>query len=720
MRLLCIAILMACLGAPIAQAASDIVIADFEGAGYGSWTVVGTAFGSGPAHGALPGQMPVTGYDGKGLANSYHGGDDATGRLISPEFKIERPYLSFLIGGGGFAGETCLSLVVEGVVVRTATGHNTHPGGSERLTPGVWDVRELRGKTAHIEIVDEHKGCWGHICVDNLIQTERRPVLMETNVKRELTVEKRLLHFPVTTGGAKRNLQILADGKIVRAFSVELADEKPEWWAPLDVSAWRGKTISLVVDELPEGSHALSLVQQGDALPGSEDLYREALRPQIHFSAQRGWLNDPNGLVYYNGEYQLFFQHNPYGVGWGNMHWGHAVSRDLVHWQQQPEALYPDDLGTMFSGSAVVDWHNTSGFGEPGKPPVVLIYTAAGNPVTQCIAYSTDGRTFTKYAGNPVLPNISGGNRDPKVVWIAESKRWVMALYVERDGRHTIHIFTSPNLRDWTLASVVPGGGDKDGYLYECPDFYELPLDGDGAHKKWVLSAANNQYAIGSFDGTTFTPEFSRQSVYRGQGFYAPQTYSDEPKQRRVQIGWLQAGAQGMPFSQCMSLPHVITLRTTPDGPRLNYQPAPELAELRTTTVRAKSAVVKPGDANPLANVRGEMLEIDATFTPAPQSIVTFDVRGIPVVYDAAKQEVVVAGHAASAPLVNGKQTLVIYADRTAYEIFASDGFSYAPMPVYPKADALGVVVSVKGGSAKFEKLEAHELKSIWQDGDVR
>ncbi|MCZ7639187.1 MAG: glycoside hydrolase family 32 protein [Verrucomicrobia bacterium] len=386
----------------------------------------------------------------------------------------------------------------------------------------------------------------------------------------------------------------------------------------MDVSAWRGQTLTLEVDKLPEDSTALSAIENSDTIKGGEDLYREPLRGQFHFSARRGWNNDPNGLAFFNGEYHLFFQHNPYGWGWGNMHWGHAVSRDLVHWRELGDVLLPDELGPMFSGSAVVDWQNTSGLGQPGQPPLVLIYTAAGNPTVQCIASSTDGRTFTKYPGNPVLGQITGGNRDPKVIWHAPTRRWVMVLYVTLpQDKHTVHFFTSPNLRDWTLASITEGIPGSN-YLYECPDFFELPVDGNAAHTKWVLSAANSEYAIGTFDGTTFRPEHNRLPGHRGRGFYAAQTYSDIPPAdgRRILIGWFQTETRGMPFNQSMTIPLELQLTATGEGPRLTFTPVRELDGLRTRSRVFASQTLTPGTPNPLAGVQAELVELRAEFEP--------------------------------------------------------------------------------------------------------
>jgi sucrose-6-phosphate hydrolase SacC (GH32 family) len=691
------------------------VIADFEGDTYGDWIAEGTAFGKGPARGTLKGQMKVEGFKGKGLVNSFSGGDGAVGTLTSPPFTIDHTFITFLIGGGGWKEKTCMNLLVDGKAVRTATGPNVVPGGSEELEPGSWAVSDLVGKTVRIQIVDNEKGGWGHINVDQLVACDNPPPAPQKNVTREVTADKLWMLLPVKNGGQKCKVEV-RDGKdVLRFFDIELADGDPDWWAPLDAGAWQGKRLTLWANKLPADSKGLENVRFADEALPKEGLYSEALRPQLHFSPARGWNNDPNGLVYFNGEYHLFFQHNPYGVNWGNMHWGHAVSKDLVRWTEVAEALYPDVLGPMFSGSAVVDHQNTSGFGKGGKPALVLIYTAAGNPATQCIAYSLDGRTFTKYEGNPVVKNITGGNRDPKVIWHAPTKRWIMALYVGRqDKLHTVQLMASANLREWTELSVVPGDKGGGHYLYECPDFFELPVAG-GAEKRWVLSAADGQYAVGAFDGTTFKPEAERLRGHWGTAYYAAQTFSDLPDGRRVLIGWLQAPSPGMPFNQGMTLPQELGLVNTAEGIRLTHAPAKELNALRERTHKFGPADVAVGGHDPLSGFEAELPELRVSCEVSADAVVRFDVRGVPVRYDAAKQELTIAKHATAWPVKGGKLGLTVYMDRTCMEVFSTDGLLYAPVAALPQAEARKVALTVEKGAARAVQGEVHALRSSWK-----
>jgi len=539
---------------------------------------------------------------------------------------------------------------------------------------------------------------------------ENEPPQLVPKVKREFKIQKHYLNLPIKNGAPKRKVTTLVDGRVLVSNDIELADAKPDWWAFMDVSAWRGQTLTLEVDTLPADTTALSSVEQSDSITGAEDLYREPLRGQFHFSSRRGWNNDPNGLVFFRGEYHLFYQHNPYGWAWGNMHWGHAVSADLVHWREIGDALAPDELGPMFSGSAVVDWQNTSGLGLPGQPAQVLIYAAAGNPAVQAIASSTDGRHYTKFTGNPVLRQITPGNRDPKVLWYEPARKWVMVLYVELKGTNTFHFLSSPDLKEWTVMSHVEG-------FFECPDLFELPVDGDVNNEKWVLTAGSSEYTVGRFDGTTFTPETAKLPGHRGSGFYAAQTFSDIPAKdgRRIQIGWLQTATPGMPFNQSMSIPMELKLTGTPEGPRLTWTPVKELQSLRVRSWNFGPADIAPQSADPLAAVQAELVELRAEFEPGDASEVAFNVRGGTIVYDAKKQEISVNNHLAPAPLRGGKQRWCIYCDRTALEVFAGDGVTYVPMPFTPKADNLALGLHIKGGGVKFTVLEVHELKSAWR-----
>jgi fructan beta-fructosidase len=695
------------LGPAASAERPDLLIEDFEGTDYGAWKVEGTAFGTRPARGTLPGQMEVTGFLGKGLANSFHGGDRAIGTLTSPLFTIERHYINFLIGGGGHPGKTCMNLLVDGKVVRTATGTNTEPGGSEALDWDNWDVRDLAGRWAVIQIVDRHTGGWGHINVDHIYQSDRRRAGSRWQ-ERAIAVTGRLLLFPVKTGAPKRRVRVLADQATVPEFDIELATDNPQFWVFLDVSRFRGQTLRIAV-KAPDDTDLLAAVANRGDLIG-EPLYCEKHRPQFHFTSRRGWLNDPNGLVWQDGVWHLFYQHNPYGWAWGNMHWGHAVSNDLIHWTEQEIALYPRQYGDWaFSGSAVVDHANTSGRGTPDKPALVAAFTSTGRG--ECLAYSTDhGRTWREYEGNPVVRHRG---RDPKLLWHDGAQCWVMAVYDEhaKDARvrpeQYVAFYTSPDLKTWEFRSRIEG-------YYECPDLFELPVDGAPGQTKWVLYAADGRYALGRFDGRVFTPDGPKQQVRYGR-FYAAQTYSNAPGGRRVQIGWAQGITfPGMPFNQQMTLPVELSLRATGEGPRLFANPVRELAALRAKSHPPRSGEIKP-DVSLLAGIEGELLEIVAEIDPGRADTIGFRLRGHAVTWDTAKGLLTCGRESAPLRPEMGRLTLHLFLDRGSIEVFGNGGrvALSAAAPVQDKDRTLEL--SATGGPARVTKLEVHELRSAWR-----
>ncbi len=697
-------VLLLCL--PVIAGAADrpdIVIADFEGETYGDWKTTGTAFGTGPARGTLPGQMAVSGYLGKGLVNSFNGGDKSTGTLTSPPFKVGRKYINFLVGGGKFPGKTCINLLVDDKVVRTATGPNDQPGGSEALDWASWDVSDLGGKKAVIQIVDDATGGWGHINVDHIIQSDRKRATSE--VRRTFEIKNDYLNLPVKTGATKRRVRFEIDGKTVREFDIELADDRPDFFAFADVSPFRGKKLAVVVN-LPADSKAPAAMAVSDEPAGAAETYREKYRPQFHFTSRRGWLNDPNGLVYAAGEWHLFYQHNPYGWDWGNMHWGHAVSADLFRWRELPVALTPRAYGDWcFSGSAVVDADNTSGWRKGEGPLLVCAFTSTGRG--ECVAYSNDrGRTWAEYEGNPVVKHKG---RDPKLVWHAATKRWVMAVYDERDGAaRDVDFYTSADLKKWEFRSRIED-------FYECPDLYPLSVDGDAKKIKWVLSAADGRYLVGDFDGAKFVKESGKHQLWYGN-FYAAQTFDSAPDRRRVQIGWGNGITfPGMPFNQQMTVPVELTLRTTDDGVRLFAEPVKEIESLRDGKHSGKELVLKPGTGL-LIDVSGELFDISAEVRPVAAEQVTFTVRGVPVVYDAKKAEVSCKGKAAPLKVrKDGTVRLRILVDRGSVEVFGNDGQVALSAGVLVSPDERSVSLSAKGGMAKVDALDVHVLKSAWK-----
>jgi fructan beta-fructosidase len=539
-------------------------------------------------------------------------------------------------------------------------------------------------------------------------------------------------HLNFLIGGGDRPgeacLDLLLGDKVVRTATgrgVTRDNAEGLSAANWDVSDLIGQTVRIQILDRATGSwghiNADDIVQSdtaaGPTIPASDvdglfveqKLYHETYRPQFHFTSQTNWLNDPNGLVFYRGEYHLFFQHNPSGIEWGNMTWGHAVSPDLVHWTQLPDALKPDASGTMYSGSAVVDWNNTSGFGTAGNPPLVAMYTAAGKPFTQRIAYSTDrGRAWTKFDGNPVVPNIHGENRDPKVIWFAPTSTWVMALYLDHGSDYAL--FTSPDLKKWTKIQDLTLQGCS-----ECPDFFPLDLDGNTSNRKWVFTGATGAYQVGSFDGKTFTPETKSLAVEHGENCYAMQTWSDVPAAdgRRIQIGWMRGGRYPrMPFNQQMSFPCELTLHSTPDGPRMFKYPVKEIESLYDAHHNWQQVEISPG--HPLTyNVAGTLFDISAEIDPGTATKVTFNIRGTPVTYKAADGTLTCLGTAKLKP-VDGRIKLRILVDRASIETFGNGGAVAISDCFLPPPGDRSITLTAAGGTAKVVSLRVHELKSAW------
>ena len=523
----------------------------------------------------------------------------------------------------------------------------------------------------------------------------------------KMKITKKYLNLPVSHQVDRAVMTLQADGKEAQAFDIRLAPSNPDYWVFCDVSQYKNKTIVLSY----KGDNAgMAKIFQADEIAGQDSLYKETNRPQIHYTQRRGWNNDPNGLLYYDGEYHLFYQHNPYERDWGNMHWGHAVSKDLIHWEELQEALFPDEHGTMFSGSAVIDYNNTSGFGKKDNPAMVAIYTADNaEKQIQCIAYSLDkGRTWTKYTGNPVIDSKAKWNskdtRDPKVFWHKPINKWVMILN-ERDGHS---IYNSDNLKDWTFESHVTG-------FWECPELFELAVDGNPNNKKWVMYGASSTYMIGSFDGKKFTPESGKHYFTTG-AIYAAQTFTNIPESdgRRIQIGWSNIDHQGMPFKGTMTLPTSLSLRTTKDGVRLFSEPIKEVEMLQTNvysgkdlTAQKASEILRPYNNKAALRIRTTLKLSHATSAGLNlfgQRLMDYDMNSNRVngVFYSPED------------MTSMEITADIIIDQTCIEVFIDGGaYSYY---MERKADTNNKEgFHFWGNNIEVKDLEVYTLRSIWE-----
>lgn len=453
--------------------------------------------------------------------------------------------------------------------------------------------------------------------------------------------------------------------------------------------------------------------------------YDQKHRPQFHFSSRKNWLNDPNGMMYYDGEYHLFFQHNPKGNKWGNMTWAHAVSKDMVHWEQLPHAILPYGGGTIFSGTGAVDHNNTLGKQKGDVKTLLASFTLSQKkPFYQALAYSTDkGRTFELVnEGKAVVPNqgIEHDERDPKIFWHEATKKWVMILWVKKAitakdkrfknkpiGLGKVRFFTSDNLTDWKMASDF----DRN-WVYECMDFVHLPVDGDLNNKKWLLFDASFDYEIGEFDGTTYTTDKKVGLGDFGKNYYAGQTFNNSPDGRTVIIGWMRHSnldKVGMPFNEQMSFPTTMELRTTPDGVKLFRWPIKEIESLYTKRHEfTNRPVAELADA--LRGIDTDLIDASIEFDPKKTGDVEWSLRGLKVSYDADKQQFIYQGSRLAAPMVNDKVKLRVLVDRGSVELFANDGAAVATHFALPDPENRSISLSGNGSVS----LVINELKSSW------
>ncbi|TVR29266.1 MAG: glycoside hydrolase family 32 protein [Balneolaceae bacterium] len=494
----------------------------------------------------------------------------------------------------------------------------------------------------------------------------------------------------------------------------------------------------------------------------AEVTFQERYRPQYHYTPRINWMNDPNGLVYYEGKYHLFHQYNPFGNTWGYMSWNHAVSEDLVHWEHRPVAIPygKEEEEGIFSGGALVDHNNTSGFGDGTRAPLIAVYTShytrpdGSTWQAQSLAYSIDGgETFTKYEGNPVLEYEDPDFRDPNVMWDEKTEQWVMVVALPQ--QHKVQFYASDNLKEWEFLSDFGPAGAVGG-IWECPDLFPLAVDGDPNNIRWVLhvdmnpgaiaGGSGSQYFIGEWTGTEFIADetISDGEVIWGDygtDFYAAITWTDIPEEdgRRMWVGWMNNWNYANeipthPWRSAMSIPRSIHLITIDDEIKVIQRPVEELQVLRDSHVSLNNSEISGARSLAGEGISGKAYEILVELDPGDSETVGLKLRAgddeeTLVGYDAVNGTVFVDrthsgqddfndGFAqrndAPARLIDGKVKLHIFVDWSSVEVFVNDGEAVITNRIFPDPESSDVILFSEGGNAGLAGLDFWSLKSIW------
>lgn len=567
----------------------------------------------------------------------------------------------------------------------------------------------------------------------------------EQNIVLIKDSESKYLLLPVQENAPEGKVNIVVNNEfqLEQNINVRLAREKVDYYVPLDLSAYQGKTISIDVTGMPSSSLCWKEIKLSDTFDSSN---RETYRPVYHHTPMYGWMNDPNGMFYKDGVYHLYFQYNPYGSMWANMTWGHSTSTDLTHWTYEGTAIVPDAWGAIFSGSCVVDKDNTAGF---GKGAVVAFYTSAkstpwGDVQSQSMAYSLDnGKTFIKYEHNPILTSTERDFRDPKVFWYAPGKHWVMMLAVGQE----MQIYSSGNLKEWKKESSFGAMQGAHGGVWECPDLVEVAVEGS-KEKKWVLICNLNpggpfggsaaQYFVGSFDGRKFVNESPTQTKWLdwGKDNYATVTWSNAPAGRCIALGWMSNWqyANNVPTTQYRSantLARDLTLYRAGGELYLKSKPSPEIKKARAEEKKIPTFEVKGNYevASLLADNKGAY-EIEMTIENKGTSKIDFSLMNekgekVAMYYDVVRKQFVMDRSASGivgfsrdfpavtvAPVRNTDQIhLRLFIDRSSVEAFGEDGEYVMTNLVFPAEPYNRMVFSSDKGSYIVKSMNVYRLQ---------
>ena len=556
---------------------------------------------------------------------------------------------------------------------------------------------------------------------------------------------KKFLLLPVQENAPEGKVNIIVNNEfqLEQNINIRLAREKVDYYVPLDLSAYQGKSVSVDVTGMPASSLCWKEIKLSDTFDSSN---RETYRPVYHHTPVYGWMNDPNGMFYKDGVYHLYFQYNPYGSMWGNMTWGHSTSTDLTHWTYEGTAIVPDAWGAIFSGSCVVDKDNTAGF---GKGAVVAFYTSAkstpwGDIQSQSMAYSLDnGKTFIKYEHNPILTSTERDFRDPKVFWYAPGKHWVMMLAVGQE----MQIYSSGNLKEWKKESSFGAMQGAHGGVWECPDLVEVAVEGS-KDKKWVLICNLNpggpfggsaaQYFVGSFDGKKFVNESPTQTKWLdwGKDNYATVTWSNAPAGRCIALGWMSNWqyANNVPTTQYRSantLARDLTLYRAGGELYLKSKPSPEIKKARAEEKKISTFEVKGNYevASLLADNKGAY-EIEMTIENKGTSKIDFSLMNekgekVAMYYDVVRKQFVMDRSASGivgfsrdfpavtvAPVRNTDQIhLRLFIDRSSVEAFGEEGEYVMTNLVFPAEPYNRMVFSSDKGSYIVKSMNVYRLQ---------